>query len=95
MKTIENKSTTIFKAPDVTATYADLLISILNRPPQKGVTLKEMRRDLKLLDKLEDASNEIIFTDEEYKHLLELINSSEWAIKHKDILDFAEYFEAC
>ena len=73
----------------------DLLISILNRPPQKGVTLKEMRRDLKLLDKLEDASNEIIFTDEEYKHLLELINSSEWAIKHKDILDFAEYFEAC
>ena len=94
MKTIENNMTTILKTQDAVASYADLLTSLLNRPLQKTVTLKEMRRDLKLIDKLEDADEIIEVTDEEFKHLAQLVETSEWAIKHQDILDFSEYFES-
>jgi hypothetical protein len=94
MKTIENKVTVIAKSQDVMATYADLLTSILNKPLQKTVTIKEMRRDIKLIDKFEEAKETIEVTDEEFKYLVDLVETSEWALKHNDILEFAEYIES-
>lgn len=92
MKTLTNKITSIIKTEDVYITYADLLVVLLNKPLQKSTTIKEMRRDMKLIDELEDATDVITLTDDNYKYLLDLVESSEWAIKHKDILAFADDF---
>jgi hypothetical protein len=94
MKTIQNKTTTILKSEDVMATYADLFVILLNKPLQKMVTISDMRRDLKLLDLLEAAGETIEVSDEDFKHLVELVKTSEWALKHLDILEFVDYIES-
>lgn len=94
MKTIENKTTTIIKSGDIGARYGDLLAAILNRPLSKATDLKSMRRDLRLLDLVESGEDTILVTEEDFKYLFGLVEGSEWAIRHKDILDFADYFES-
>ena len=42
MKTVTNKTTGILKNEKEAATYADLLITLLNKPLQKMVPLKEL-----------------------------------------------------
>ncbi len=91
MKTIENKTTTIIKTGDVLANYGDLFISLLNKPLQKMLTVNDMRRDIKLIDKLETTEPFIEVTDDEFNHLFNLVETSEWAIRHKDIIDFDDY----
>lgn len=92
MKQLENKSTTIVKHDDVMINYADLLVVLLNRPIKQATTIKEMRRDMKLIDELEAAGTHITLKDEDYTYLNGLVENSEWAIKHKDILQFADDF---
>jgi hypothetical protein len=93
MKLLENKPTSIVKTEGVFINYADLLVVLINKPLQKTTTIKEMRRDMKLIDELEDAKEVIELTDDNYTYLLGLVQNSEWAIKHKDILTFADDFE--
>lgn len=94
MKTIENKTTSIIKSEDVFITYADLLVVLINKPLQKTTTIKEMRRDMKLIDELEEVGEIITFSDDNYTYLLGLVENSEWAIKHKDLIAFADDFES-
>lgn len=94
MKTIENKTTTISKSEDTQARYGDLFAALLNKPLSKSTDLKSMRRDLRLLDLVESNSDSITVSDEEYEYLASLVENSEWLIKHKDILDFADYIES-
>ncbi len=94
MKTVENKTTTIPKGADEFAKYSDLLSSILNRPLQKLQTVKEMRRDIRLLDITEQHNLDIMqFEDEEFTYLKDLVINSEWHFKHRDILAFVDYIE--
>ncbi len=94
MKIIQNRTTSIPKAEGVMATYADLFITILNKPLQKMVNLSDMRRDLKLIDKMEDSEKIIEVSDDEFKYLHKSVENSEWAIKHLDILGFADYINS-
>lgn len=94
MKTIENKTTNIIKAEGVMAKYSDLFAIVLNKPLQKLVSLADMRRDLKLIDKLEVSGETIELTDDEFKYLHKSVETSEWAIKHIDILTFADYINS-
>lgn len=100
MKTIENKLTKILKSEDVFVTYSDLFVAILNRPVQKVLNMKEMRRDIKLLGIFEDAAEAkpptptVEVSDEDYTYLAGLVENSEWAVKHIDIIGFADYIES-
>lgn len=94
MKTIENKTTTIFKSEGVYVNYSDLLTAVLNKPIPQSISLKDMRRDIKLMDKFEDATDSIELSDDEFKHVSGLVENSEWAIKHIDIIAFADYIES-
>lgn len=93
LKTIENKSTSVLLTDGVHLTYIDLIISLLNRPLKRNITLVEMRRDLKLLDLLEACKNDdsVDLTSEQLSHVISLVEHSEWGVKHKDIIDFADY----
>jgi len=91
MYIIENRNTEMVKEENVLVTYSDLLLIILNRPLKSRITIKEMRRDFVLLDKFEQAGDNITLTDEEYKHVTYLIESFEWYFRHKDIITFSDY----
>lgn len=94
MKTIENKSTTIAKSETEKATYADLLTTLLNRPVSKAIDLNSMRKDLRLLDTLEASQDTIELSEEDFTYIAKLVDESEWAIKHKDIVAFADYIDS-
>lgn len=95
-KTIENKETSILLTDDVNLTYAHLLATIVNKPMKEGITIKEMKRDLELLDKLEAAKAGESFevTDEELKHLIKITLEFQWGMRHKDLVTFIEYVES-
>jgi hypothetical protein len=90
MYTIENKTTSMLKAENEPVNYAELLTTVLNRPLQKLLSVKDMRRDIILLDKFETAKESITLTDEEYKHVSALVEASEWHFRHKELLVFID-----
>lgn len=94
MKTIENKTTSITKSEGVNAKYSDLFVALLNKPISKNMDLKSMRRDIKLLDLMEANTDTIEVTSEEFDHLASLVDTSEWAFRHQDILSFADYIDS-
>jgi hypothetical protein len=94
MITLENRVTTIPKNEKDFASYADMLSAVLNKPLSKTIDIKSMRRDLRLLDTLEESTTQINLEIDDFKYLASLIDQSEWAIKHKDILAFVDYIDS-
>src|ERR1041385_2221771 len=94
MRVIENKTTAITKTADANARYSDLIAALLTKPLTAMISLKDMRRDLRLIDLLEQAEDTIELQDEDFNFIAKLVESSEWAIKHRDILDFADYIDS-
>lgn len=94
MKILHNKVTGILRNEKEFATYADLLITLMNKPVQKMIPLKELKRDLDIIDTLEKSKETVELTDAEYTHLSNLVENSEWAIRHKDIVTFSIDFES-
>lgn len=94
MTTIENKETALQLVEGKSATYGDLLLHLLSRPVPNPIGMKEMRRDLKLMDILEIAGDEFEVSADDAKYLADLALKSEWHGRHKDLLAFYSYFEA-
>ncbi len=88
---ILNKKTQLLLSEDKCITYADLIGMQLNKPLQAGITLKEMKRDLEVLKKLDEAEEVITLTDEEFKYVANVVEHSQWAVRHLDIIEFADY----
>lgn len=95
MKTITNKSTEITIADESGKTnfmtYADLIKICLNNPPKNGWTTDEMRKRIKIEDKLEDlkAEDDISLEDAEFDKVVEC-SKVPWQFKHKDIIAFED-----
>lgn len=96
-KTIENKETSIKLSEDKNVQYADLIAAVINKPVKESMSLNDMRRDLKILDLAEKAAKGevegITLDDAELSYLKEQVKSSQWAVRHLDILDFADYID--
>ncbi len=95
MRTIVNKSTEITMADEsgeaIFMTYADLIKICLNNPPKNGWTTDEMRKRIKIEDKLEDlkAEGDISLEDAEFDKVVEC-SKVPWQFKHKDIIAFED-----
>lgn len=94
MKTVENKTTEIKVSEEESLTYADLLKICIDKPLREGITLDEMRRDLKILGVIKDAKDVLEFEDDDFKVVKEAVATSKWAVRHADLLDFASYIES-
>lgn len=88
---IENKSTSIKVGDDKFLKYSDLLIGLINRPVESGYSTMEMRRDFKIIDKLESALDTINLEDSELTHLKSLFSNAKYHIRHKDLIEFEDY----
>ena len=95
MKTIINKKTKIVMANEsgeqVPMLYTDLIAICLNNPPQGGWKTDEMRKRIKIEDKLEGVKEdgEIKLEDAEWEKVVEC-SKMPWQFKHKDIIAFED-----
>jgi len=94
MKVIENKETSIKLNEEQNVHYSDLIATVINKPLKESMSLMEMRKDLKILEVLEKAKETIEFEDVDLSYIKDAVNKSTWVIRHKDILDFADYIES-
>jgi hypothetical protein len=96
MRAFSNKETTIAKseAGDL-LTYADLAISVVSAPKEKGFSISEQRAIFKVMDKLEDVEVDqlIELEDTEYNTLLEKLDDMKWGMAHRDLVSFSDHIK--
>lgn len=96
MKTFINTKTGITKTDDrgnkVNIGFAGIANMALNSPPQGGWSTDEMRKRIKVMDKLENAEigDSIELEDAEFEKILEC-SQIKWKFFHKDIIAFEDY----
>ena len=90
MKVIENKLTSIPLTEEKNASYSDLIALLVNKPLEGGVSLQDMRRDFKILDKLDANTQTLEFTDDEISYIKGLVSSAKFPIRHKDLILFED-----
>ena len=91
MKTIENKE--INFADDV-KDYATLIKFCMNRTPQGGYTVEEMRKRLRVLDVIEKAGKEINLEDADFECAKTCVKGMKWGTMHQEIVDFVDYINS-
>lgn len=96
MKILENKTTTLKLSEDSNVKYSDLLNTVIDKPVREGLSINDLRRDIKLLNVIKDAKDEkeMKFEDEDFKHVVQAVNDSKWVVRHQDILDFVDYINS-
>lgn len=96
MKIIQNKI--IIKSKDVSEEEKDITVSellkiIINTPKPGGLDFSEVRKAVKVLDKLSDADEIIELEDEEYRYAKERMDSHKWNVPTQEILEFHRIFK--
>lgn len=89
--TIQNTVTSIKLDAEKFIRYSDLLFGLLNKPVESGYTTSDMRRDFKIMDKLEIATDSIDLEDSEFSYIKSLIPGAKYPIRHRDLVVFEEY----
>ncbi len=90
----DNKKTSIpfnFDGHIRQATYADLCFIIVGA--QKAGTIAQMRKDFKLMEMLQDASQKESFeiSKEDFENIKSLLAIHEWQSRHHDLIAFEDY----
>jgi len=73
--------------------YVDLAKLCIDSPPQGGFTVDEMRKRLKIAERLDEATARIELEDAEYEKLNELVSQYRWGIMHPDVIGFVDAVE--
>jgi len=95
MKTFENKQTSLNTGATTKARYADLALTVLDQPPERGFTPQLMDSRTRAVHAIRDQiDNETIeLDDREFDTLREAVAGGRWMTRHDDINDFNRYFE--
>ena len=72
-----------------TATYADLIMTVLNKPIQNG-TVDEQRKVCKVMDVLDEAHDFLLLEDEDWNILKSRVEKFTWAFVSREILKFCD-----
>ena len=95
-KAFENKLTSIATGKDKFLSYADLLKSLVDGPVKEGITISEMKRDLKLFGDIESLkeNDKLLLDEETLQHVKKLVSEARWVVRHVDIITFSEYIDS-
>ncbi len=91
MKTLELKSFTIEGAKETT--YKDLIKACVNNVGQQGATMEEQRKRMRILDALESSDTSLELEDADANLLKGLVQSMQWAIVNKNLVEFGDAVE--
>ena len=73
----------------------DILCDVLEFRGKDGITMKEMRKRMRLIGKLEDAANGYVeLDDSEVEKLHQLIEVQPWNVVDRALVDLADYIDA-
>jgi len=75
-----------------TLVYGDFIRTIIRQPMnrEKGVDIDEMRKGIRILDKL-DASNGVLeLEDADYDHLKAKLETMTWGMVDRNLLEFID-----
>lgn len=95
MRTIENKEMSLMLTETEKLTYCKLLLVILNKPLKQGITMREMKRDLDIVNKLEnkEVGDLVEFSDEEIHAIKTAVETHEWYMVNPELVQFGTYIE--
>lgn len=91
---VENKQTALPLNESVNAKYADLLKVVVDQPVKEGVSLSEMSRDLKVINKLQDAEDFVEFTEEEFNLVKQKLALHRWPMRALELVEFGDYINS-
>lgn len=66
----------------------NLLTSLRKNIPEGGLSFADIETRLKLIDKIEKSSKELIIEDTLYSYLLKVVESEKWVYVDKTILNY-------
>lgn len=92
---LKNVKTELKLVKDEYANYAQLLLFLYNQVSSEGLSLAQIKTDLKVMTSLEDNLNEdeIEMPDECKESIKKIVAKSIWPIRHKDLVAFSDYIE--
>lgn len=93
MKYLKNITLTEATEDTPAVTHAGLVKAVLERPPQGGFGIVDIRKRLRILDKLNDAEDVIAFEDAEAELVQQCVQSHRWPVIHADIVTFCDSVE--
>lgn len=96
MKKIELKSVPIVLfGEEGDFLYRNEIKAITEMPanPEKGVSIDEMRKSIRILDKLEGSSDILELEDADFEFLLEKVRKATWGSNNRVFVEFVDYFE--
>lgn len=86
MKTIELIQGEKFSSKEV-------LIEVMSVPTVQGFTIAEMRKRLKIIDKIEAANGSLDLEDTDFELLKAIFTQHKFIVAHKDLVDIASSVE--
>ena len=87
---IQNKAVIIPQVPQL-KDYFSLLTICMDNPPHGGFTPSEMLKRYKITDKLIGES--VNFDSGELEKIKEIVKSTPWNFRSKEIIAFSDYIE--
>jgi hypothetical protein len=72
--------------------YSDAIRTVIRQPldPQRGVHIDELRRGIRILDKLDASTDTLELEDADYDHLRQKIEAMAWGMVDRNLLDFID-----
>lgn len=72
--------------------YGDAIRTVIRQPldQQRGVSIEEMRRGIRILDKLDGSTGTLELEDADYDHLKQKVEAMSWGMVDRNILDFID-----
>lgn len=82
------------QGPDgtVSLAYNEVIRTVIRQPldSQKGVSIDEMRKGIRIFDKLDESKDTLELEDADYDHLKAKVEGMQWGIVDRDLLDFID-----
>jgi hypothetical protein len=74
-------------------TVAQLAKSCVNAPTKEGFSTDDMRKRIKILEVLENATDVISLEDTDFQEAVKCVKDMRWGICDKGIIEFCDLFE--
>lgn len=92
----ENRNTELKIVANENANYAELVLFLYKQSSPEGLTLNQIRTDMKIMDVLEENlhNEEFEISSEAVKSIKSIVSKSVWPIRHVDLVTFADYIDS-
>lgn len=99
MKVVENKSTTLvlknIEDVPVFSKYSDLILIVINNPPQTGFSIADIKQRLQIAAAMENLTdNKFTLEDVDFTLVKTLLAAFKWTQVNKEIVEFSDYIDS-